>query len=181
MKDSAASGSGSSNSIPIPSVHTPGSDGLPTDPSRSGSATPSTTSGSSTIVNGGSKLQPLNLKSLFEEGEDEILHCIAVNECVFKHGRMTVPPELIFAAAGCGSSPEEWARVNSLRKERRQKENKGVEGEWSMRDLMGGKWREVPEGGRWWQDAMGQFEDERLKRLSVLRGLREGMETARYL
>lgn len=124
----------------------------------------------------------MGLKSLFEEGEGETLHCIAVNECVFKHGRMTVPPELIFAAAGCGSSPEQWDKVNSLRTERQNK-NKGEKDfeEWSMRDLMSGKWREIPEGGRWWQDAMGQFENERLKRLSVLKGLREGMETARYL
>ena len=95
---------------------------------------------------------------------------------------MTVPPELIFAAAGCGSSPEQWDKVNSLRTERQNK-NKGEKDfeEWSMRDLMSGKWREIPEGGRWWQDAMGQFENERLKRLSVLKGLREGMETARYL
>jgi hypothetical protein len=40
----------------------------------------------------------------------------------------------------------------------------------------------VPEGERWWEDALGgEVEEQRLKRLEVLKVFREGMEGARSI
>ena len=143
----------SSNGIPMPHVHTPAA------PDVSGFTTPNPSMISSVE----------EFDSLWSEAPDETLHCISMNEVCFKSGRVTVPTALVLAGAGCGLSPEKWAEVKKLRS--------GGQ----MRELVAGGWRDVPESERWWDQAMLQFEKERVRRLHVLKGMRDGLEVARLL
>lgn len=87
----------------------------------------------------------------------------------YKVGRVTVPPALALAACGCGLSREQWAEVTNLRKGK------------AMRELLVGGWKNIPEGKRWWEDALGGFEGERMRRLAVVKGVHEGLEATRFL
>lgn len=141
----------SSNAAPKIDLHTPASVDV------SGANTPITSSA-----------QPGDgLSSIWEEGPDEILHCVAMNEMCIKIGRITVPPALVFATAGCASPDKvRWDDITRMRS------GSGKE----MRELLKGGWRNVPEGQRWWDDALAEFEGERVRRLTVLRAMREGVE-----
>ncbi|KAI5117564.1 hypothetical protein M0805_009642 [Coniferiporia weirii] len=159
----------SSSSMPFPQLHTPASG----DISSSGSATPNPEPKSSLISSAS------ELEALWKEAPGETLHCIAINELCFKSGRVTVPPALVFAAAGCGLDADAWARVNQLRNPRAN--GSGKEKGKSMREFMRSAWRDVPVGSRWWDDAMAPFEAERVRRLAVLKGVQEGLDAARFL
>ena len=50
-----------------------------------------------------------------------------------------------------------------------------------MRELLGGKWRDVPEEERWWEDSMKPFEEERMKRLGSVLKLREGIDGVKVM
>ena len=142
----------SSNASPKVELHTPASVDV------SGTTTPMA-----------SAAQPSDgLSSIWEEGPDEILHCVAMNEMCVKIGRITVPPALVLATAGCASSPDKvrWDDITRLRS------GSGKE----MRELLRGGWRNVPEGQRWWDDALAEFESERVRRLAICKGMREGVE-----
>lgn len=111
-----------------------------------------------------------------DESDDEILHCIAISQCCFKIGRITVPPALVLASNGFGLSDEKWSQIKQLRTKR-----PSTPGSLSMRELLKGGWRDVPAEKRWWDQALAGVEEERVRRLEMFRGLKEGMEGARAL
>jgi hypothetical protein len=52
----------------------------------------------------------------------------------------------------------------------------------NFRAFYRGKWREVPEGERWWEDALGgSIEAKRRANLEILESLKLGLERARTL
>ncbi|EJD06307.1 uncharacterized protein FOMMEDRAFT_16925 [Fomitiporia mediterranea MF3/22] len=150
-----SSSSANLTTVPFPQLHTP--NGGESD--VSGTTTPNPTLIASIA----------ELKSLWSEAPDETLHCVAMNEICVKRGRLTVPPALAIAAAGCGVSHDRWEALKKLRK------GKG------MKELLEGGWKNVPEGERWWDEALHEFEGERVKRLSILKGIREGLESTKLL
>jgi hypothetical protein len=104
------------------------------------------------------------------EADGAMVHCVSVNVMVFKHGRITVPPALVFAGEGLGTTPEQGiqARECALKL--------GLRG---MRELYRGGWRAVPEGGeRWWDEAMDGLEERIERRVGKVMGVREGVDGA---
>lgn len=158
LAEEAKSQSSSHNSAPVPQLHTPASADV------SGANTPSASSSSSSPT----PTFPDGLSSLWEEADDEILHCVAMNEMCIKIGRITVPPVLALAAAGCSApgAQNRWAEITKLRAGNGK----------AMRELLKGGWRNVPEGERWWEDALAGFEEQRLKRLRMCKGMKDGTE-----
>jgi hypothetical protein len=99
-----------------------------------------------------------------------MVHCVSVNVMVFKHGRITVPPALVFAGEGLGTTPEQ----GTLARERAME--LGLRG---MRELYRGGWRTVPEGReRWWDEAMNGLEERIERRVGQVKGVREGLDGA---
>ncbi|KAI0049056.1 hypothetical protein FA95DRAFT_1588454 [Auriscalpium vulgare] len=160
-----------SQTTPFPSLHTP----------ASGTATPLP-----------SNEPPADaLKAFAEqlrgthEPDGALVNCISINELVFKHGRITVPPALVFAADGFTSPapkgvaaygpenpPPHWAKVRDLLK---------AGGLSAMRTFYRGGWRDVPEGERWWEQALEGLEQRRVTNLKLIKGVREATDGAREL
>jgi hypothetical protein len=47
---------------------------------------------------------------------------------------------------------------------------------------MRGGWKDVPEGERWWVDALGgEVEEKRVRNLAAVKGVKEGMVAARSI
>jgi hypothetical protein len=104
------------------------------------------------------------------ESDGATVHCVSVNVMVFKHGRITVPPALVFAGEGLGTTPEQGARA------REHALKLGLQG---MRELYRGGWRAAPEGSeRWWDEAMNGLEERIERRVEQVMGVREGLEGA---
>ncbi|KAF8121142.1 hypothetical protein EV363DRAFT_1366696, partial [Boletus edulis] len=128
------------------------------------------------------------------EPDGAILHCVAVARNCFKQGRITVPPAIVLASegftkpygdagnvdsvttdAGMGSyshakPPPNWIKSQSIR----------VPPQGSMADFrafLQGRWRGVPAGERWWEDALGgSIETKRQANLEILHSLKVGLE-----
>ena len=99
----------------------------------------------------------------------------------FKTGRVTIPPSFALAAGGIGDvTPELWSEISRLRAGKGRTEG-GEKSEMSMRALMRGGWKQIPEGERWWDAALASVEAERVRRLEIICKLREGLDGARYL
>ncbi|THH17018.1 hypothetical protein EW146_g3710 [Bondarzewia mesenterica] len=157
---------------PFPNLHTP----------ASGTATPIPSKGP--IPDAAAAMKAFAARTTEPDGA--ILNCICVNELVFKHGRITVPPALVFAADGlCGPAPPgepaysaenpppHWAKVQEII------HNGGVN---AMTHLLRGGWKDVPEGERWWEQALGgQIEERRAANMELVYGVRRGMEGAREI
>lgn len=133
---------------------------------------------------------------MWPEAEDETLHCVVVNEMCFKHGRITVPPSLALALAGCGMEEggEAWGRLQALRAGKGKGKKKSKKGSTdlvsdanadghspTLKDLLRGAWKDVPSAERWWEHALAPFEAENTHRLDVLQGLREGLASVSAL
>lgn len=68
--------------------------------------------------------------------------------------------------------PPHWEKVRELRKGSLKR----------LRAFYTGGWRDVPEGSRWWEDAMGgEIEERRLRALGCMQALRRGIEEARTI
>ncbi|TFK45234.1 hypothetical protein OE88DRAFT_1729805 [Heliocybe sulcata] len=166
-----------------PSIHTPA-----TPLTNSISATPANPiepqpDSSSATVDG--TVKQLRASGLLKEEEEDgaTLHCVSVSQLCFKHGRITVPPALVFAINGFAADgmgrhsranpPPYWAKVEEL--------VRLSQGKRLARFLRGG-WRDVPDGERWWEEAVGgDVERRRRERLEVLNHIRLGMDGAREL
>lgn len=132
-----------------------------------------------------------------EEPDGATLHTISVSQVCFKIGRITVPPALVlacngfsapplataangFASASLGTyspanPPPHWVRAKAVM-------SKPVGGSTkALQALFKGGWRDVPEGERWWDQALGGVEEQRKANLELLEGLRKGMDGARGL
>ena len=150
--------------IPTPLIHTPAAALDLSSPS--GSNTPATVRVSNQAL---------------DESDDEVLHCIAISQCCFKIGRITVPPALVLASNGFGLSDEKWSQVKQLRTIRPSTSSGENKGSLNMRELLKGGWKEVSAENRWWDQALAGVEEERVRRLEMLSRLKEGMEGARAL
>ncbi|KAI0636075.1 hypothetical protein C8Q77DRAFT_613559 [Trametes polyzona] len=132
------------------------------------------------------------------EPDGAVLNCLAISEIVCKVGRITVPPALVFAMDGfcrkpppgvegapqaysAAHPPPHWERVREIRGDAHPGlAMPGPAALKRLRDFYSHGWREVPEGERWWEDALGgEIEERRLKVLPAMQGLRRGMEEAR--
>ena len=131
-----------------------------------------------------------------EEPDGATLHCVSVSELCFKIGRITVPPALVFAMEGFSRRPD--APSSSSTPAEKPKPYSHANPPPSYRaslalqapDLARGHlktlqrflrqgWRDVPEGARWWEDALGkEVEERRQRNLELVKGVREGMSGA---
>ncbi|KAG0708710.1 hypothetical protein DFH29DRAFT_891685 [Suillus ampliporus] len=125
-------------------------------------------------------------QSQMTEPDGAVLHCVAISYICFKHGRITVPPNVILPCEGFSKPPSaasdvpfsptnppaHWKNAQALR----------VDPSGSMSafaKFLKGGWRDVPEGERWWEDALdGPIEEQRKANLQVLDNVRKGMEGA---
>lgn len=149
-------------------------------------------------------------QSQLREPDGAILHCVSISECCFKIGRITVPPGLVMACEGftlppplsssSSSStspssslsdspnstfpsthpPESYSHSNPpphFEKVREMRKGHNLK---PLREFMKGGWREVPEGERWWDTALGgEIEERRVANLELLEGVQRGMENAK--
>ncbi|KAF7333584.1 Peptidase A1 domain-containing protein [Mycena sanguinolenta] len=120
----------------------------------------------------------LQCASKTTEPDGAMLYCVAVSKLCCKHGRITIPPALVLAANGFYALPEsisKSASATTLSNHRAGRDIASLPHWPTVRTLavsmpalakfyMGG-WRDVPEGERWWEDALAACEQERLKRL----------------
>ncbi|KAG0708711.1 hypothetical protein DFH29DRAFT_979345 [Suillus ampliporus] len=128
-------------------------------------------------------------QSQMTEPDGAVLHCVATTYICFKHGRITVPPGIILPCEGFSNPPStasaapfsptnppaHWKKAQALR----------VAPSGSMPafvEFLKGGWRDVPEGERWWEDALdGPIEEQRKANLRIFDSIRNGMEEARSL
>jgi len=128
----------------------------------------------------GSTLGSESITTKFSQSMDDgaIVHCISVNEFVFKQGRITVPPAIALACEGyCAPSPsgseysiknlpEHWSHVRSIMESG------------SISQFFAGGWRRVVETQRWWEDALAGVEETRSRNLALIKGIKKGMDGA---
>ena len=157
---------------PYPVLHTP-SDLL--DESKSGVSTPTVAP------------RPAP-RTVHVEPDGATLNCVIVNALCFKIGRITIPPALVLAAEGFAAPPTgPDARAYSPENlPPALEEVRKLYGEdpTDMRKLQAfyaGGWRAVPEGERWWEQALAGLEERRKARMEVVGSLRQGMDDVRSL
>jgi len=166
----------------IMALRTPGPEGITSTGVPSSSVTPNYQSTSALETENALNAVVAGLSG--EEPDGATLHTIAISQLCFKVGRITVPPQLVLGANGFTgaegysiTSPHpEWA---SARKQMLKPYGGNVK---KLKALFIGGWREVPEGERWWEHALGEaVEAQRLKNLASIEGLRKGLEAARAI
>ena len=147
---------------------------------------------------------------LLERGEPDgaTVHCLAVSEIVCKVGRITVPPALMLAVDGFSRAPPSpssssdpsvsasatppapYSHTNPPPHMAHVRAMLGTgaaalddtRGLRALRDFVASGWRAVPEGERWWEDALGgEVEERRLRGLGAMHALRRGLEEARTI
>ncbi|KAJ6572156.1 hypothetical protein B0H19DRAFT_937248, partial [Mycena capillaripes] len=119
-----------------------------------------------------------------KEHDGAIVHCVSINQFVFKLGRMTVPPALALACDGYSNlspnsqpyslaePPPHWPHVRKIIK---------AGGATAMRNYMK-SWKTVPDEERWWVTAFtGPVENQRRANLAVIQGVSKGMQGARSI
>ncbi|OJA19425.1 hypothetical protein AZE42_02279 [Rhizopogon vesiculosus] len=123
------------------------------------------------------------------EPDGAVLHCVAISCICFKHGRITVPPGVILPCEGFSKPPSatsdlafsptnppaHWRKAQALR----VAPSGSVP---AFAKFLKGGWRDVPEGERWWGDALdGPIEEQRRANLQVFDYIRKGMEATRSI
>lgn len=123
------------------------------------------------------------------EPDGAIVHTVAISRCVFKLGRVTVPPALVFACSGFSmpspksgapysldNPPPHWQHVRPVA----SKPLGG--GPKALHAFLKSGWRNIPEDERWWEHALGGvIEEERKKRIEMMQHLAAGMDGVRSL
>ena len=121
---------------------------------------------------------------LGEEPDGATLYTIVISQVCFKIGRITVPPRIVFAMNGftgvsghCLANPHpEWSEA-----ERTMSGHLGGSAK-KLKKFLAGGWRDIPESERWWDKSLGEnIEAQRVKNISMIEGLRKGLEKAREL
>ncbi|KAF6756163.1 hypothetical protein DFP72DRAFT_894752 [Ephemerocybe angulata] len=122
-----------------------------------------------------------------EEPDGATLHTITVSQLCFKIGRITVPPELIFAINGFTAhsppsldTPFSHSNLPPHMEEVR-KLNTGRGGRKSMGAFLKGGWRQVPQGERWWEQAFEGLRERNARNLAEVEQLKKGLEGSRGL
>ncbi|KAH8829514.1 hypothetical protein DL96DRAFT_1598416 [Flagelloscypha sp. PMI_526] len=125
---------------------------------------------------------PESFPSCIEVPEGYTLHTVAISRMVFKIGRITVPPSLVYALNGftanasdkhysSSNPPPHWQNVLNYGHTRHGGSPR------KLRDFLKGGWREVPESERWWEQAFaGPAEEQRLANLALLDSMKTGMD-----
>ena len=157
---------------PYPVLHTP-SDLL--DDMKSGVSTPTAAP------------RPVP-RTVHVEPDGATLNCVIVNALCFKIGRITIPPALVLAAEGFAAPPV-GAEARAYSPENpppAMEEVRKLYGEeptdlCKLQKFYAGGWRAVPEGERWWEQALAGLEERRKAGLEVVGSLRQGMEDVRSL
>ncbi|KIJ64173.1 hypothetical protein HYDPIDRAFT_187973 [Hydnomerulius pinastri MD-312] len=124
------------------------------------------------------------------EPDGSILHCVAVSQICFKHGRITIPPAVVLGAEGFtkppapdsgistysrSNPPPSWAKSQAIRVAPLGSMSK-------FQAFLKGGWRDVPEGERWWEEALGgSIEEKRQANLEILESLKLGLERTRSI
>ncbi|KAK7027822.1 peptidase A1 domain-containing protein [Favolaschia claudopus] len=129
------------------------------------------------------------------EPDGAVLYTVAVSQCCFKQGRITVPPAVVFAANGfyaaapppqadsisSSSSPSASASTSSFDKIKSNPTTRPFPPHWpavrkithsasTLKRFYAGGWR----GERWWEDAFRGCEEERRERVGVFSGCELG-------
>ncbi|KAK7053533.1 peptidase A1 domain-containing protein, partial [Favolaschia claudopus] len=118
------------------------------------------------------------------EPDGALLYTVAVSQCCFKQGRITIPPAVVFAANGFYAAPQAdfptqtpQPKAKAASSQNHQNKprvefpphwpavRKVTDSASTLRKFYAGGWREVPEGERWWEDAFRACEEERQERL----------------
>ncbi|KZT21883.1 hypothetical protein NEOLEDRAFT_1164429 [Neolentinus lepideus HHB14362 ss-1] len=178
-----------------PTIHTPAtplSNSEPATPANPVNPDPSTADSSSTVNETVKQLKQAQI--LKDEPDGATLHCVVVNQVCVKHGRITIPPAIAIGTNGmCGPVPSKHALGEAKKEERFSHANPPpywpvvseltkLSNQKAMREFLRGGWREVPEGERWWEEALGgDIERRRKERLEVLNLIRQGIDGAREL
>ncbi|EKM52920.1 uncharacterized protein PHACADRAFT_261613 [Phanerochaete carnosa HHB-10118-sp] len=166
----------SGDSAPFPQLHTPAT--------PSGTSTPALTDGAAPS-NPAERIAQL----LPEEPDGATLHCISVCELCFKIGRITVPPAVALALEGFSAPPppesgitkysHEHPPPNFIKSQQLQAPDVPHGHLRALQKFLKGGWRDVPEGERWWEDALsGEIETRRARNLEAVKGVRLSMEGA---
>jgi hypothetical protein len=159
--------------LPPPAVHTAAA-----TPLSSGTGTPATDRLPEAVDVSAAAARITQAAANTAEPDGATLHCVAVSVICLKHGRITVPPSLVFALEGMSSPapsgtrpyeatnpPPSWPHARELREDRDR----------YVKFVCGG-WRNLPEEGRWWERAVGgEAERVRKERLGELKGLTSGL------
>ena len=182
----------SAEAPPNPSLHT--ANGV-----AAGTSTPyPSASGANSPPNGAMDGAKALAAQLVERPEPDgaVINCLAVSEVCCKIGRITVPPALVLAVDGfCAAPapgaqaysrtnpPPHWETVRQLRGDAHATLGAPVKGSLKpLRDFYTATWRDVPEGERWWETALGgEVEERRLRGLPCMQALRKGIEEARTI
>ncbi|KAF7377374.1 Peptidase A1 domain-containing protein [Mycena sanguinolenta] len=119
----------------------------------------------------------LQCASKTTEPDGAMLYCVAVSQLCCKHGRITIPPALVLAANGFYALPKSISKsASATTSNHRACRDTASLPHWptvrtlaasmpALAKLYLGGWRDVPEGERWWEDALAACEPERLARL----------------
>ncbi|KAI0338644.1 hypothetical protein BDW22DRAFT_1348350 [Trametopsis cervina] len=173
----------SGDNAPFPSLHTPAHFSDITSTSSSGSTTPlSPLTGSANPAERIARLMPA------EEPDGATVHCIAVSELCYKIGRITVPPGLILACEGFAAPsadpsvktytqknpPPHYLKAHAMQRDDIPKGHLNT-----FQKFLTSGWRDVPEGERWWEGALGpQVEEMRRRNWDAMHGIMDGMNGA---
>jgi len=119
-----------------------------------------------------------------EEPDGATLYTIVISQVCFKIGRITVPPGIVFAMNGftgvsghsLANPHPEWSEA-----ERTMSGHLGGSAK-KLKKFFAGGWKDIPESERWWDKSLGErIEAQRVKNISMVEGLRKGLEKAREL
>ena len=119
-----------------------------------------------------------------EEPDGATLYTIVISQVCFKIGRITVPPGIVFAANGfTGVSGHSLANPHPEWSEAERIVSGHLGGSpKKLKKFLAGGWRDIPESERWWDKSLGErIEAQRVKNISMIEGLRKGLENAREL
>jgi len=169
---------GEVSSTSIMAISTPGPDpiSLTVTPLQT---TPATSSPSLPDEN---TIKAITAGLIGEEPDGATLHTIVISQTCFKIGRITVPPGIVFAANGFTGVPghslanphSEWSDAKRMMSPRFGGSPK------KLQTFLAGGWKDVPESDRWWDKSLGErIEAQRVKNISMIEGLRKGLEKAR--
>ncbi|CAL1709867.1 unnamed protein product [Somion occarium] len=143
----------------------------------------------------------ISTEALNAESQGATLNCIAISRMCFKFGRITAPPSLVLACEGftnplpkshllsCDpncplstyshANPPPHYKKHVLALRNPDLDNGSLK---RLQKFLKGGWRDVPEGERWWEEALGgALEERRKKNMELVDGVRSGMDNLREM
>ena len=182
QKHTATKSVGEVPPTPTMALPTPGIEGLSVTGTPFQIGTPKDSRSSSSDTESALKAVAVGLSG--EEPDGATLHTIVISQVCFKVGRITVPPGLVLAASGLtGTSGHSLANPHPewIHAKRTMSRPFGGSPK-KLKELLAGGWRDIPESERWWDKCLGEtVEAQRVKNISMIEGLRRGLDNARIL